>query len=180
MDVRKFQIWWNDFMQLATLSDICRITKLCSFINFSGNCSCWTWCTLDIANAVASWSSVRYFQLSGFSSLPLQFQIFLSLTAYICLRQRCKILIIPANSIAELNNFRKKKKIERQQGYLILNVSQAEIHFSVWIQPHPMPWPRLWLLTLLHYISPFSRSILQRECSWPLSHSESQSLPRTC
>lgn len=70
MDVRKFQMWWNEFMQLATLSDIFRITKLCSFIRLVGSCSCWTSCTWDIARAVTSLSSDRYFQLTGSSCSP--------------------------------------------------------------------------------------------------------------
>lgn len=137
MDVREFQIWWNDFMQLATLSDIFRITELYSFINFNGNCSCWTSCTLDIASTVTGFSSICL--VSPLSPYRVPFQIFLSLTAYICLNKGCNILIIPANLIAELNNFR-KKIIERQQWYFVLTVSQAEIHVSIGIQPHPIPW----------------------------------------
>lgn len=106
MDVREFQIWWNDFMQLATLSDIFRITELYSFINFNGNCSCWTSCTLDIASTVTGFSSICL--VSPLSPYRVPFQIFLSLTAYICLSKGCNILIIPANLIAELSNFRKK------------------------------------------------------------------------
>lgn len=175
MNVREFQIWWNDFMQLATLSDIFRITELYSFINFNGNCSCWTSCILDIASTVTGFSSICL--VSPLSPYRVPFQIILSLTAYMCLSKGCNILIIPANLIAELNNFR-KTIIERQQWYFVLTVSQAEIHVSIGIQPHPIPWPRLWLLALPHYISPFSQSVLHPECSWPLSHSESRSPPR--